>query len=45
MLPEEYGVQALKGIHDDMGHMGHDRTLDLTRNMFFWPEMTTDVEE
>ena len=45
VLPEEYRVQALKGLHDDMGHMGRDRTLDLARDRFFWPAMTTDVEK
>ena len=32
-LPEKYRVQALKGFHDDMGHMGRDRTLDLARGI------------
>ena len=45
MLPEEYRVQALKGIYDDMGHMGRDHTLDLARDRFYWPGMTTDVEK
>ena len=45
VLPEECRVQALKGLHDDMGHMGRERTLDLARDRFFWPGMTTDVEK
>ena len=45
VLPEKYRVQALKGFHDDMGHMGRVRTFDLARDRFFWPGMTTDVEK
>ena len=45
VLPRKFRIEALKGIHDDMGHMGRDRTLDLARDRFFWPGMTTDVEK
>ena len=29
ILPSEFRNQALKGLHDDVGHPGRDRTLDL----------------
>uniref|UniRef100_A0AAY4BA88 Gypsy retrotransposon integrase-like protein 1 n=1 Tax=Denticeps clupeoides TaxID=299321 RepID=A0AAY4BA88_9TELE len=31
-------------LHNDMGHMGIDRTLDLVRNRFYWPRMSADIE-
>ena len=36
-------LQALKGCHDDLGHLGIERTLDLLRDQFYWPGMTEDV--
>ena len=36
-------MQALKGCHDDLGHLGIERTLDLLRDQFLWSSMTEDV--
>ena len=36
-------LQALKGCHNDLGHLGIERTLDLLSNLFYWPRMTKDV--
>ena len=36
-------LQALKGCHDDLGHLGIERTLDLWRDQFYWPGMTEDA--
>ena len=36
-------LQALKGCHDDLGHLAIERTLDLLRDPFYWPQMTEDV--
>ena len=33
VLSEKYQKQVLKGLHDDMGHLGKDRTIDLVRRM------------
>lgn len=35
---------ALKSLHDDMGRMGVERTLDLVRKCFYWPKMSAHVE-
>lgn len=35
----------LKSLHDDMGHLGVERTLDLVRDRFYWPRMSSTVEE
>ena len=44
VLPEEFRGIVMSSLHDDMGHLGFDRTLDLTRARFFWPRMATDIE-
>jgi len=38
-------VPLLQSLHDDMGHMGVERTLDLARTRFYWPQvLSADVE-
>ena len=44
VLPECYRKEVLKGLHDDVGHPGRDRTISLIRDRFFWPGMTKDIE-
>ena len=41
----EFRNQALKGLHDDVGHPGRDRTLYLVRSRFFWPFMATHAKQ
>ena len=36
-------LQALKGCHDDLKHLGIERTLDLLRDHIYWPGMTKDA--
>ena len=45
VLPKEYRPLALKGLHDDIGHLGRDKTLELVRDRYYWPRMTAEVEE
>ncbi|XP_078787638.1 retrovirus-related Pol polyprotein from transposon 297 [Oryzias latipes] len=45
VLPEESRPMVLTSLHDDMGHPGIERTLDLVRSRFFWPRMAADVEQ
>ena len=42
VLPGSYRKQALQGCHDDLGHLGIDRTIDLLRDQFYWPRMMED---
>lgn len=44
VLPEKFHADVLKRLHDDLGHMGVDRTLDLVRNRFYWSKMASDIE-
>ena len=43
ILPISLRMQALRGCHDDLGHLGIERTLDLLRDQFYWPNMTEDM--
>lgn len=44
VLPVKFRAMVLESLHDQMGHMGIDRTLDLVRSRFYWPKMSADVE-
>lgn len=44
VLPPVLRSTVLKSLHNDMGHMGIERTLDLVRQRFFWPKMAVNVE-
>lgn len=39
--PEVLSASGLQSLHNDMGHMGIDRTLDLVRTRFYWPRLYT----
>ena len=43
VLPESYRKQALQGCHDDLGHLGIERTIDLLGDQFYWPGMMEDT--
>ena len=45
ILPRQWKNRVLKELHDDMGHLGIDRVLQLARDRFFWPKMQRDVED
>lgn len=37
VLPDCYKPYVLQGLHNDVGHLGRERTLSLVRERFFWP--------
>ena len=43
IIPTTFRIQALKGCHDDLQHLGIERTLDLFRDQFYWSSMTEDM--
>ena len=43
VLPYSYRQKAMAGCHDQIGHLGQDRVLELLRDRFFWPGMQMDV--
>ena len=44
VLLRRYWSQALEACHDNVGHLGIERTLSLLRDWFYWPNMAQDVE-
>ena len=43
VLPITLRMQAIRGCHDDLGHLGIERTLDLLTDEFYWPGMMEDA--
>ena len=43
-LPKSYWKQSLGACHDNMGHLGIERTTSLLRDRFYWPSMIEDIE-
>ena len=43
MVPEAHWVATLKGCHRDVGHQGHDCTLSLLQECFWWPGMASQM--
>lgn len=40
VLPFSLRTKALSGVHNLAGHQGQSRTVQLTRQRFFWSRMT-----
>ncbi len=45
VLPTQYRQAAMKELHNNMGHLGSDRVLQLARDRFYWPHMQSDIEK
>ena len=43
VVPQAYTQRAIEGCHDQVGHLGQDRALDLLRDRFYWSGMHVDV--
>ena len=43
VLPKKFRKEVLKSLHDDVGHLGIERTTELVRDRFYWPHMANDV--
>lgn len=43
VIPESHRNIAMKGIHNDAGHQGKEKTLWLGRQRFYWPGMEKDI--
>ena len=44
VLPKNYRQPAMNACHDDIGHLGFQRSLDLLKDMFYWPGMNDEME-
>ena len=45
VLLQSYWKQALEACHDNMGHLGIERTITLLKDCFYRPSMVTDVKK
>ena len=45
ILPQSYWKQALEACHENMGHLGIERTTALLKDHFYWLSITKDVEK
>ena len=43
VLPSKFRKVALSYVHDRMGHLGRDRTLELLCERYYWPSMQQSV--
>ena len=43
VLPLRYQKLVYKHLHEDMGHLGTDRVIELARERFYWPHMAQDI--
>ena len=44
VLPSKFRIQAIRGLHNELGHLGVERTVALARDRFYWPRMATEIE-
>ena len=44
VLPKKYHLQALEACHNNVGHLGIERTLSLLQDRFHWSNMAKDVK-
>ena len=45
MVPKTHCIATLNGCHQDTGHQGHDHTLSLLWEHFWWPGMTIQMQQ
>ena len=45
VLPTTYREVALRGCHNEVGHLGLEHMLDLMCDRFFWPHMAVQAKE
>ncbi|KAK7489785.1 hypothetical protein BaRGS_00018967, partial [Batillaria attramentaria] len=43
VLPAARRTEAMRGVHDQVGHLGFDRSVELLRDRFFWPGMSNSL--
>ena len=43
VMPKSFQSSALKMAHDENGHQGQQRTLEILQRRCYWPSMATDV--
>lgn len=44
VVSKAYHLLVFKEVHQDMGHLGVERMLDLIQEKFYWPQLHKEVE-
>ena len=44
VLPAKFHNLVYKLLHNDMGHLSHEKVLDLAKRRFYWPSMSDDIK-
>ena len=44
VMPSEFHPIIYKKLHEEMGHMGAEKTYELSRERFYWPRMRKHIE-
>jgi hypothetical protein len=44
VLAHKFKRMVYRELHEEIGHLGVERVLDLARQRFFWPNMRKDIE-
>lgn len=44
VLPERLRTSVKTALHDDSGHLGFERTLQMTKERFYWPRMFQEIK-
>ena len=44
VLPSKYREEALRRSHDHNGHFAKERVLNILKDRFYWPKMSSDVD-
>lgn len=45
VLPMKFRNMVLRSLHDECGHLGIERTVELLKDRFYWPHMATEVAQ
>ena len=45
VVPKAHWTATLNGCHQDAGHQGHDHTLSLSQECFWWPGMAKQMKQ
>ena len=44
VLPRKFHKLVYKELHEEMGHLGAEKVINLARQRFYWPHMQSDIE-
>ena len=45
IIPQKLTTKVLQMMHDDQGHFGYSKTLQRTQKRYFWPRMSSQIDE